>query len=192
MPGTKVGFSNLGPEAGIGAPGGNCVNARRSRRQSVRVLDHRGSEYRSHDARRVDVHGSASRTSTSGTSFSGPLVAGAAALVHSLNSQLTPAQYILLLKDSATPFPTEQRDTHDGLPRAGRRPAGRGMHLHAADVRSGDAEHARCGARSTTAICTRISARHDSSGTGGEHRRTRQLRIQRPHDHDVSMVGESA
>ena len=24
--GTKVGFSNLGPGSGIGAPGGNCVN----------------------------------------------------------------------------------------------------------------------------------------------------------------------
>ena len=29
--GTKVGFSNLGPGTGIGAPGGNCVNPRRSR-----------------------------------------------------------------------------------------------------------------------------------------------------------------
>jgi serine protease len=46
-----------------------------------------------------------------GTSFSAPLVAGAAALMHSLNSQLTPAQYIKLLKESAAPFPTTSTTT---------------------------------------------------------------------------------
>jgi serine protease len=40
-----------------------------------------------------------------GTSFSAPLVAGAAALIHSLNSQLSPAQSIALLQATASPFP---------------------------------------------------------------------------------------
>jgi serine protease len=46
-----------------------------------------------------------------GTSFSAPLVSGAAALIHALNAQLTPPQYIALLKDSASPFATSSSTT---------------------------------------------------------------------------------
>jgi serine protease len=104
--GTKVGFSNLGPAAGIGAPGGNCVNAGSPCLFPITAAVNTGtttpgaSAYTNHTDR-INV----------GTSFSAPLVAGAAALIHSLNSQLTPAQYITLLKDSATPFPTSSATT---------------------------------------------------------------------------------
>src|SRR6185295_861694 len=40
-----------------------------------------------------------------GTSFSGPMAAATAALMSSVNSSLTPAQTIALIKRSATPFP---------------------------------------------------------------------------------------
>jgi serine protease len=100
--GTKVGFSNLGPGAGIGAPGGNCVNTTLTPQTpcvfpitaavNAGTTTPGASTYTDHLAN-INV----------GTSFAAPLVAGAAALVHSLNSQLTPAQYIALLKDSAFP-----------------------------------------------------------------------------------------
>ena len=104
--GTKVGFSNLGAGADIGAPGGNCVNVGSpclfpiTSALNAGVTTPGASTYTDHDAN-INV----------GTSFSAPLVAGAAALIHSLNSQLTPAQYIALLRDSATPFPTTSATT---------------------------------------------------------------------------------
>ena len=109
--GTKVGFSNLGPGAGIGAPGGNCVNPTVHALDAVPVPDHGGGEHR--HARRPS-HRRTRITSPNfnvGTSFSAPLVAGAAALMHSLNSQLSPAQYITLLSESAAPFPTSSATT---------------------------------------------------------------------------------
>ena len=108
--GTKVGFSNLGPGAGIGAPGGNCVNVTLTPTTpclfpitaavNAGTTTPGASTYTDHLSN-INV----------GTSFAAPLVAGAAALVHSLNSQLTPAQYIALLKDSAAPFPTSSTST---------------------------------------------------------------------------------
>ena len=108
--GTKVGFSNLGPGAGIGAPGGNCVNTNVTPATpclfSITAAVNNGtttpgaSGYTDH-VQNFNV----------GTSFSAPLVAGAAALMHALNPNLTPAQSITLLKESATPFPTTSTTT---------------------------------------------------------------------------------
>jgi serine protease len=108
--GTKVGFSSLGPGAGIGAPGGNCVNTTITQATpcvfSITAAVNNGtttpgdSGYTDH-VQNFNV----------GTSFSAPLVAGAAALMHALNSNLTPAQSIALLKESATPFPTTSTTT---------------------------------------------------------------------------------
>jgi serine protease len=108
--GTKVGFSNLGPGAGIGAPGGNCVNTNITPSTpclfSITAAVNTGtttpgaSGYTDH-VLNFNV----------GTSFSAPLVAGAAALMHSLNSRLTPLQYIALLSESATPFPATSPTT---------------------------------------------------------------------------------
>jgi serine protease len=108
--GTKVGFSNLGPGTGIAAPGGNCVNTNVTPTTpclfpitaavNLGTTTPGASGYTDHVAN-INV----------GTSFSAPLVAGAAALIHSLNAQLTPAQYIALLQDSATPFATSSATT---------------------------------------------------------------------------------
>jgi serine protease len=108
--GTKVGFSSLGPGAGIGAPGGNCVNLTITPSTPclfpITAATNTGtttpgaSAYTDHVAN-INV----------GTSFSAPLVAGAAALMHALNSRLTPAQYVALLSESATPFATSSATT---------------------------------------------------------------------------------
>lgn len=108
--GTKVGFSNLGPGTGIAAPGGNCVNTNVTPTTpclfpitaalNLGATTPGASGYTDHVAN-INV----------GTSFSAPLVAGAAALIHSLNSQLSPAQYIALLQNSASPFPTSSSTT---------------------------------------------------------------------------------
>jgi serine protease len=108
--GTKVGFSNLGPGSGIGAPGGNCVNTTVTPSTpclfSITAAVNAGTT----------VPGASAYTDhvlnfNVGTSFSAPLVAGAAALMHALNSRLTPAQSIALLKESAAPFPTTSSTT---------------------------------------------------------------------------------
>jgi len=99
--GTKVGYSSLGPQIGLSAPGGNCVNpAGQPCLFSIVVPVNSGKT----------VPGASTYTDQSnynvGTSFSAPMAAGAAALMNSVNSALTPAQSIVLLKASATPFPT--------------------------------------------------------------------------------------
>jgi serine protease len=104
--GTKVGFSNLGTEVGIGAPGGNCVNQGPPCLFSITAAVNAGTTTPGASTYTDKVN-----NINVGTSFSAPLVAGAAALIHSINSQLSPAQYIALLKDSATPFPTSSTTT---------------------------------------------------------------------------------
>ncbi len=103
--GTKVGFSNLGPGSGIGAPGGNCVNLNLDQNHpclfSIAAARNTGTT-----TPLASAYTDRFPNINTGTSFSAPLVAGAAALLHSVNSQLTPAQYIALLKNSATTFPT--------------------------------------------------------------------------------------
>ena len=99
--GTKVGFSNLGPEVGIGAPGGNCVNTTGGPcLYSIVVATNNGSQG-------PGAHGYTDQLNYNiGTSFSSPMVASAAALLKAVNSSLSPRQVTLLLKDSATPYPT--------------------------------------------------------------------------------------
>jgi serine protease len=97
--GTKVGFSNLGPQVGIGAPGGNCVNTIGACLFSIVVATNTG-------AQGPGTHGYTDQTNYNvGTSFSAPMAASAAALLRAVNGTLTPAQIVLLLKDSATPYP---------------------------------------------------------------------------------------
>ncbi|MBI5257562.1 MAG: S8 family peptidase [Burkholderiales bacterium] len=102
--GTKVGYSNLGPEVALAAPAGNCVNdfgeclypiltTTNSGRRSP--LSHAYS-----DGYRYSV----------GTSFAAPLVAGTAGLMLSANPALTPDQLRQLLTGSARPFPIASSD----------------------------------------------------------------------------------
>ncbi len=99
--GTKVGFSSLGPVVGVSAPGGNCVNTGPGQPCLFSIdttidsglTSPAGATYT--DQFNFNV----------GTSFSAPIVVGAAALMHSVNARLGPALMTARLKESAAPFP---------------------------------------------------------------------------------------
>jgi len=111
--GTKIGFSNLGPGTDISAPGGNCVNDGPPFSDAspcvyaVQVAIDMGDTM-------PQAPGYTDRVSRPnfGTSFSAPLVAGAAALMHAVNPQLTPPQFTTLLQETASPFPTSSATTN--------------------------------------------------------------------------------
>lgn len=98
--GSKVGYSDLGPEVVVSAPGGNCVTETGACLYPLLSTANTGTT----------GPGSATYSTsfghlTLGTSFSSPLVSGAAALMLSANPALTPAQVISALKSSARAFP---------------------------------------------------------------------------------------
>jgi serine protease len=99
--GTKVGYSSLGPEVGIAAPAGNCVNTLAGS-PCLRSIDTTVNEG-------ATVPGTNSYTdqtnSNLGTSFSAPIVSGIAALMRAANANLTPPQIIARMQASATAFP---------------------------------------------------------------------------------------
>jgi len=103
--GSKVGFSNLGPEVSIAAPGGNCVNINGG--PCLFSLD-----TTSNNGTTVP----ASHTFTDqfnqnlGTSFSAPIVSGIAALMLSRNNNLSTTQLIARLREGARPFPLTVAD----------------------------------------------------------------------------------
>lgn len=99
--GTKVGYSSLGPQIGLSAPGGNCVNPLGQACLFSIVVPINSGKTVPETSTYTDQF-----NSNVGTSFSAPMAAAAAALLNSVNSALTPAQSITLLKASATPFPT--------------------------------------------------------------------------------------
>lgn len=99
--GSKVGFSNLGPEVTISAPGGNCVNTTAGSPCLYPILS------TSNSGTTTPVVGSnAFNYRGVGTSFSTPLVSGTVALMLAVNPALTPAQIKSLLQSTARPFPT--------------------------------------------------------------------------------------
>ena len=96
--GTKVGYSNLGPQVSVSAPGGNCGFATGPCLYPIVVATNSGTTT-------PGAH-SYNTTSNVGTSFSAPMAASAAALLRAVNTSLSPAQMIQLLKATASPFPT--------------------------------------------------------------------------------------
>lgn len=99
--GTKVGYSSLGPEVGIGAPAGNCVNVTAGS-PCLRSIDTTVNE----GLTGPGASGYTDQSNTNlGTSFSAPIVSGIAALMRAVNANLTPPQLIARLKASATPYP---------------------------------------------------------------------------------------
>ncbi len=107
--GTKVGFSRLGPEVAISAPGGNCVNTGSGDPCLYALVA-------ATDSGTQDPLASSYTTSYSfdvGTSFSAPMVAGVAGLMLSANPYLTPAQVRSTLQATARPFPTTGALTTD-------------------------------------------------------------------------------
>ncbi len=99
--GTKVGFSDLGPEIAIAAPGGNCVNIGSGDACLYPILSatDRGTQAPSGSTwtNSFDI--------TVGTSFSSPLVAGTVGLMFSAQPGLSPAQVRTALQSTARPFP---------------------------------------------------------------------------------------
>lgn len=106
--GTKVGFSDLGPELAISAPAGNCVNTSANSPclypiQTASNTGTRGPE--AGGSRYSDSYGY-----SVGTSFAAPIVSGVVALMMSVRPQMTPAQAKALLQSTARPFPTSGAD----------------------------------------------------------------------------------
>jgi serine protease len=99
--GTKVGYSSLGPEVGIGAPAGNCVNTAAGS-PCLRSIDTTVNE----GLTTPGANGYTDQSNTNlGTSFAAPIVSGIAALMHAVNANLTPPQLIARIEGSATPYP---------------------------------------------------------------------------------------
>ena len=115
--GTKVGFSDMGPEVSISAPGGNCVNTTAGLPCLYPILTTTNSGLTTpiSDAAGGSIYTDAFNFSL-GTSFSAPLVAGTAALMLSIQPNLTPAQVRVLMQATARAFPTTGGDNGDGTP----------------------------------------------------------------------------
>ena len=107
--GTKVGFSDLGSAVALSAPAGNCVNPTGDCQYPLITTTNAGATapvaYGG-----VGVYSTGGANASLGTSFSAPLVAGAAALMFSANAALTPAQVLAKLQATARPFPTTSND----------------------------------------------------------------------------------
>jgi serine protease len=97
--GTKVGYSSLGPEVGVAAPAGNCVQSSGPCLRSIDTTTNSGLTTPAENTYTNQTNANL------GTSFSAPIVAGIAALMRAENANLTPVQLIARIKSSATPFP---------------------------------------------------------------------------------------
>jgi serine protease len=101
--GTKVGFSSLGPEIALGAPGGNCVNmgAGALCLFSIETTTNSGTTAPATNTYTDETHFNV------GTSFSAPIVAGIAGLMLAVNGNLNSSQLIARLQLGAmAPFPS--------------------------------------------------------------------------------------
>jgi serine protease len=100
--GTKVGYSSFGPEVSVSAPAGNCVNSAGNCLRSIDTTTDlgtmgplTGSNYTYTNELNPNL----------GTSFAAPIVSGIAALMRSVNGNLTPAQIATRMEATATAFP---------------------------------------------------------------------------------------
>jgi len=98
--GTKVGFSSVGPQIALSAPGGNCVNLSGRCLYPIVTTTNNGATNAG-----ADTYSDGTNYSV-GTSFAAPQVSGAVALMLSVNPALAPAQIGSLLRSSARAFPT--------------------------------------------------------------------------------------
>ncbi len=100
--GSKVGYSDLGPEIALSAPAGNCVNLDGECLYPLLTTTNIGTT----TPVAVDDAYTDGINATAGTSFSAPLVAGTAALMLAVQPSFNPDEVRQLLRNSARPFPT--------------------------------------------------------------------------------------
>ena len=104
--GTKVGYSNLGPQIGISAPAGNCGTSNGG--PCLFSLD------TTTDKGLTAATGSTYTNQTNynlGTSFSAPIASGVAGLMLAINGKLDPPLLIDRLRRGARTFPTSLLDS---------------------------------------------------------------------------------
>lgn len=106
--GTKVGYSSLGAQVGISAPAGNCpeIDSTFLCSFSLVTADNTGQTVPASSSYTDDANYNI------GTSFSAPIVAALAGLMHSVNDGLTTGEFIARIKSGARPFPAPE----PGLP----------------------------------------------------------------------------
>lgn len=103
--GTKVGYSSLGPEVALAAPAGNCINTTGACIYPIDTTSNAGTTT-------PTINGYTDQLNPSvGTSFSAPIVSGIAALMASVNSNLTAPQLIARLKEGSATFPVSSDPT---------------------------------------------------------------------------------
>ncbi len=102
--GSKVGYSNVGPEVAIAAPAGNCVNLTGACLYPLLSTTNAGRTQPGANSY------SDSFDATLGTSFSSPLVAGTVGLLLSVEPALQPAQIRSILQASSRRFPSTGAD----------------------------------------------------------------------------------
>jgi serine protease len=101
--GTKVGYSNLGPEVGIAAPAGNCVLTGPTD-PCLFALNSTTNFGASTPG--ADGYSSPLLQPSYGTSFSAPLAAATAGLMKAVNPALTPTLLVARIRETARAFPT--------------------------------------------------------------------------------------
>ncbi|MEQ1801611.1 MAG: S8 family serine peptidase [Gammaproteobacteria bacterium] len=99
--GTKVGYSSLGPEVSISAPAGNCPSTPLLCEFSLITATNDGQTGPTTSSYTDDSNDN----SNIGTSFSAPIVSAVAGLMHALNDELTPEEFIARIQSGSRPFP---------------------------------------------------------------------------------------
>ncbi|HMN74774.1 MAG TPA: S8 family serine peptidase [Burkholderiaceae bacterium] len=110
--GTKVGYSDLGPQVAISAPAGNCVNLGSDEPCLYPIITALNAG-KTTPVANSSIYSDAWNYAA-GTSFAAPLVAGTAALMVSARPALRPADLRSLLQSSARTFPKTGGDNGDG------------------------------------------------------------------------------
>jgi serine protease len=98
--GTKVGYSNLGPEVTLAAPAGNCVNLSGTCLYPLVSTSNAGTTVPA-----ASTYTSGGDDATLGTSFASPLAAATAGLMLSVHPALVPDAVATRLRDTARAFP---------------------------------------------------------------------------------------